>query len=179
MKGVTEPSPAGKGYRGYTAVMVQAGPEGGNVTWEQKGHFLTEASSFNRAQPCPSGWRPCLPAVSVSSSLADYYFNLALCPEHCPPEKHLSLFLQVPLFPCPTPSSRLHHCASLSCSLWGPAFPCLCIPLQSSFLCSALSSCSWWWQPYPPCDLTVLEGAYLIGLARIRCPPLVLGAQAG
>lgn len=55
---VTELSPVG--HRGYTEEASQAGPGVGNGMWGQQSHYLSEASLFNRAQPCPSGWRPCL-----------------------------------------------------------------------------------------------------------------------
>lgn len=36
------------------------------MTREEEGHFLVDAGYFNRAQPCPSGWCPCLSSVALS-----------------------------------------------------------------------------------------------------------------
>lgn len=141
------------------------------MTKEEEGHFLVDAGSFNRAQPCPSGWCPCLNSVALSL-FSRFFPSIYGCAQSLSHLKSVSTFSPK----CLSSLALLHphcvDCVSLSHSFW-PMFPCLHLyKAASSVLPLVLAP-------------TILQ-LLLAGGSSAVCPPsprgsvsdgLVLGAQ--
>lgn len=113
-----------------------AGPDRGNMMWHRVISWLQPVPSIGLS-PVPLGGIPNL-AMSVSPSLVDHFFQTVYMPRAFPTQKPSPPF-PYKCFSCPAPLCLpVTTMCLFICSPMG-----LCISLQTSFLYSALSSCSW------------------------------------